>query len=108
MAEARMSQIPEPQLAVLTPFWLTSCLMMLKVTKSQTMATKVTTNVISDTREAKKEPTVPVKMQRRQAMKHKPVATGCRTITRVRPLAVVAEASPKSVPSRRFIRLAGS
>jgi len=35
------------------------------------------------------------------------VATGCRTMTRVRPLAVFSEASEKSVPAIEFMTSAG-
>ena len=75
---------------------LTSCLRVLKLTKSQMTATAVTTKATNAIPEAMKEPTQLVNRHSRKAMKHSPAPTGCRTMTLVSALEVVSVVLEKS------------
>lgn len=63
---------------------------MLKQTKSVTRTTNVTMKVSSEVSDASRLPTTPAPSANRNAMNARPVAMGCRIMTRVRPLDVSA------------------
>jgi len=78
-----------------------------KATKSVHMTTTVTIHATAVTSAAPTAPMSPDPAARRKAMKARPHATGCRTMTRVRALVVSVDAVLKSVLSAPSMILAG-
>lgn len=80
---------------------------MLQETKSQTTTTTTIIKAKAERAEATREPTHDVPRHNRKAMKVKPLATACRTMTLVKALLVSVAAPEKWVPSIPLISLAG-